>query len=477
MRATSSPRDYRAQSMRWWDDIAREQERSGQTGRAYFRRLVQVLKFVIPAGSRVLELGCGRGGLLAALEPSIGVGVDLSAGMLAVARREHPHLAFVHADAHQLPVRGTFDVIVLSDLINDLWDVQGVLEQVRPLCHPGTRLVLSYFSNVWAAPRRVAEWIGIAAPLLPQNWLTVEHVQGLVHLAGFETVRRWREILWPFATPLVEPLGNRVLAKLFPLDHLAMTNLLVARPAASRADREDPVVSVVVPARNERGNIQAIFERVPRMGCETELIFVEGGSKDGTYEEIERQIAAHPHRPARLFRQRTTGKADAVQVGFAEARGELLMILDADLTVAPEGLSRFYEAWRSGKGEYVNGVRLVYPMEKGAMQLLNLIANKFFGLSFSWLLGQPINDTLCGTKVLSRTHYELIAKGRAYFGEFDPFGDFDLIFGAAKLNLMMVDLPIRYRARTYGETNISRFRHGLILLRMLLFAMRRIKFV
>jgi glycosyltransferase involved in cell wall biosynthesis len=288
-------------------------------------------------------------------------------------------------------------------------------------------------------------------------------------------VRVTQEILWPL------PLGgiaNRFLVRLWPFNEMAFSNFVIARAAPPALEQShEPVVSVIVPARNEAGNIQAIFERVPRMGRETELIFVEGHSKDDTYAAIEREMAAHPSTPSQLFRQTGIGKADAVRLGFANARGDVLMILDADLTVPPEDLPRFYEALVSGKGEFINGVRLVYPMEKEAMRPLNFLGNKFFSVAFSWLLGQPIKDTLCGTKVLWKSDYEQIAANRSYFGDFDPFGDYDLIFGAAKLNRKIVDLPIRYRERTYGSTNISRWKHGLLLLRMVAFAARRIKFV
>jgi glycosyltransferase involved in cell wall biosynthesis len=213
------------------------------------------------------------------------------------------------------------------------------------------------------------------------------------------------------------------------------------------------------------------------MGGGTELIFVEGNSSDDTFCAIEREIAKRPGYQAKLFKQPGKGKGDAVRMGFANATGELLMILDADLTVPPEDLPRFYEAWHSGRAEFVNGVRLVYPMEEKSMRFLNLVGNKFFSLAFSWLLSQPVKDTLCGTKVLGRKQYEMIASNRAYFGQIDPFGDFDLLFGAAKFNLKIVDMPIRYRERTYGETNIQRWKHGILLLRMVLLASRKIKFV
>jgi glycosyltransferase involved in cell wall biosynthesis len=240
--------------------------------------------------------------------------------------------------------------------------------------------------------------------------------------------------------------------------------------------RREPTVSVVIPARNEAGNIPRLLSDVPDMGAGTELIFVEGHSSDGTYEAIEREILKHPHRRARLFRQTGRGKGDAVRLGFSEANGDVLMILDADLTVPPDDLPRFYDALRAGKGEFLNGVRLVYPMERQAMRFFNLIGNKFFSLAFSWLLGQPLKDTLCGTKVLWKADYRRIAANRAYFGNFDPFGDFDLLFGAARLSLKIVDIPVRYRERTYGETNIQRWRHGWLLLKMVIFAARRIKF-
>jgi len=262
-----------------------------------------------------------------------------------------------------------------------------------------------------------------------------------------------------------------------PFSWFAWGVFLVARPRPRPALRQDPVVSVIVPARNEEGNISQIFNRVPEMGAGTELIFVEGNSKDDTDGAIQREIAQRPGARVKFFKQQGKGKGDAVRLGFREASGELLMILDADLTVPPEDLPRFYEAWRSGKAEFVNGVRLVYPMEENAMRFFNFLGNKFFSLAFSWLLNQNIKDTLCGTKVLSKRDYEMIAANRAYFGEIDPFGDFDLIFGAAKYNLKLVDLPVRYRERTYGETNIQRWTHGWLLLRMVALAMRKIKFI
>lgn len=465
------------QRVAYWDAYAQSASRY-EWARAYYRRRLQHLyRFNVPQGMRVLEVGCGAGDLLAAVRPAHGVGVDFSRAAVEEARRRHPQLTFVEADAHCFESSEPFDFILCSDLVNDLWDVQTVFERLRPLSHARTRILLNAHSRLWQGPRAVAEWIGIAKPMLDQNWLTAEDIGNLLYLSGFEVIRRSQEIMCPLRAPLLDELCNRYLVKLWPFRHLAITNLIVARPQPRPRPAPEPVVSVVAPARNEAGNVAAIFDRVPEMGAGTELIFVEGNSHDGTWEAIE-QEAARRNRPRTLMlRQPGTGKGDAVRHGFAHASGDLLMILDADLTVPPEDLPRFYEAWRSGRGEFVNGVRLVYPMEQHAMGFFNLIANKFFSLAFSWLLGQSMKDTLCGTKALSRAHYLSIAANRSYFGDFDPFGDFDLIFGAAKQNLKFVDLPVRYRERTYGETNIRRWRDGFVLLRMLLYASRRIKFV
>jgi len=461
----------------FWD--TRAEMATSRLARYYHRRLAEVYRQLVPPGSAVLELGCGTGDLLAALEPSVGVGVDFSSGMLRRARERHPALRFVEQDAHELDLGGElFDVVILSDAVNDLWDVQAVLERVRLACKPSTRVLLNCHSRLWELPLAVAARLGLARPVLRQNWLTTSDLENLLRLAGFETLRTFQDVLWPIATPGLARFANTVLAKLPLFRWCALTNFMVARPAPSR-ERPDrpPVVSVIVPARNEAGNIEQILARTPEMGAGTELVFVEGHSTDDTYAVIERSIAAHPERRCRLLRQQGKGKGDAVRLGFAEAKGDVLMILDADLTVPPEDLPRFYAALVDGAAEFVNGVRLVYPMEDRAMRFLNLLGNKFFSLAFSWLLGQSIKDTLCGTKVLSRRDYERIVRNRSYFGDFDPFGDFDLIFGAAKQNLKIADLPVRYGERTYGTTNIQRFRHGLLLLRMVVFAAGRIKFV
>jgi SAM-dependent methyltransferase len=467
---------FRAERVAYWDGVARKRWQG--IGGYYHRRLAEIFRFLVAPGQRVLEIGCGPGDLLALVSPAVGVGVDFSEEMVRKAKGRHPGLRFVRADAHTFDLGETFDVIILSDLVHDLWDVQAVFERAARHSTPRTRVIINSYSRLWELPLEAAKRLGLARPLVSQNWLTVQDVAHILHLTDFEVIRTWSEILWPFRFPIVAGFLNKVAVRFWPFSQLAMTNFVVARPAPRPdAARSLPAVSVIVPARNEAGNIPAIFSRVPEMGSGTELVFVEGGSTDGTFSAIESEMARNPGRRAVLFSQEGKGKGDAVRLGFERATGDVLMILDADLTVPPEDLPRFFEALHSGKGDLINGVRLVYPMEKQAMRFFNLLANKGFSLAFWWLLGQPVKDTLCGTKVLKRSDYERIAANRGYFGDFDPFGDFDLLFGAARLGMRIVDLPVRYRERVYGTTNIQRWKHGWLLLKMVLFACRRLKFV
>ncbi len=474
--AAGTPEAYRAHRLRNWDYIAKNLSKWEAGNRYYHRRLTQVFQHLVPPGQRVIEIGCAQGDLLAALQPSYGVGVDFSAEMIAGARQKHPDLTFVHADAHELALDETFDVIILSDLINDVWDVEMVLQRIRPLATPSSRVIVNWYSRLWGPILTLTSKLGLSAPKLAQNWLVREDLSNLLYLAGFETLRNQPEILWPLPFSPLSALCNRWLAKLWPFWWFTLTNVTIARPFPVPADQAPPRVSVVVPARNEAGNIAEIIRRTPEMGSGTELIFVEGNSTDDTWETIQREVA-RSKRLCRTFQQTGKGKGDAVRLGFAQATGQVLMILDADITVSPEDLPKFYEALVSGKGDFINGVRLVYPMHEEAMRPFNFLGNKFFSMAFSWLLRQPIKDTLCGTKVLWKRDYDSIAANRAYFGDFDPFGDFDLLFGAARLNRKIVDLPVRYGARTYGETNIQRWRHGVLLLRMAAFAAARVKFV
>lgn len=433
----------------------------------YHRMISSICRFYIPASSRVLEIGSGSGDLLAAMAPSRGVGIDISPQMVRLAASKHPDLEFLCMPAEFIDLKGEkFDYIILSDLVGFLYDIRLVFERLRSACHSQTRIIIHWYSLLWQPVLTLAEKAGLKYPLPILNWTTKEDLINLLYLADLEILQTRPHILLPKNVPILTTFANRFLAPLPLIRQFALTNWVVARPMRLTANCPTPSVSVICPCRNEAGNIQQIANRLPLMGSHTELIFVEGHSSDNTLDECRRVAASTLEKDIKVLVQGGRGKGDAVRLGFAKAKGDILMILDADVSVAPEDLTDFFEALVTGKGDFINGCRLVYAMDRSAMRFLNLWGNKFFALLLSKLLGQPIKDSLCGTKVLWRKTYLRIAAGRTHFGEVDPFGDFDLLFGAAKLNLKITDIPVRYRQRVYGSTNINRFADGSLLLRM-----------
>lgn len=473
---------FKAQIRSYFDRVAANLDRWNQRNQYYYQDLDRLHQFLIPPGSRVLEIGCGTGSLLAGLKPKIGVGIDFSEAVIEIAQAKYPHLTFYCLDAEALSPKDLnadelqFDFIVLSGVLGHLSDVQQVLARLHPFCHSRTRLILTFHNFLWQPLLHFAEKIGQRRPQPPQSWLSMTDVLNLLQITGYLPLRSSRRFLCPKPIPLIAPVLNRFLAHLPLINHLCLTNCIVAKSQFA-SNLQSYSCSVIVPARNEAGNIHAAIARLPQFGSHTEVIFVEGHSQDNTWDEIQKVVQqGHPHFSLKAFQQPGKGKGDAVRLGFAQATGDVLMILDADLTVQPEDLPHFYEVIASDRGEFINGSRLVYPRSGKAMPWLNNWANKFFSLAFSFLLGQPIKDTLCGTKVLRRDDYEKIAAGRSYFGDFDPFGDFDLLFGATKLGLHLVDVPVRYQPRTYGASNIAHFREGLVLIRMCIYASRKIKF-
>jgi SAM-dependent methyltransferase len=443
--------------------------------RHYRAALGKYYRHLVPADASVLEIGCGAGDLLALLPNRDITGVDLAAQPLVEARARLPHGVFVQQAGEKLHLGRTFDVIIVSDTLNLAADVQLLLWRLHAVAHERTRLVINFQNHLWRPALTIASECGWRRRPAVNNWLSSADLINLTHLADWEIIQQSAGIHCPVPLLGLDRFLNSVLGPLIP--PLALAMFMVARPRRPIYPPPQKTVSVVIPARNEAGNIEAAVLRTPDMGAWTELIFVEGHSRDDTWARIERLPAAYPHRRIKILRQTGRGKGNAVRNGFAVAEGEILMILDADLTMPPEELPKFYEAVASNRAEFANGSRLVYPMEKHAMQFLNMCANKTFGLIFTWLLGQSVKDTLCGTKVIRAEDYKKVVANRAYFGDFDPFGDFDLLFGASKLSLKIADIPIRYRERTYGTTNIQRWKHGWLLLRMVVFAARKLKFL
>lgn len=445
----------------------------------YFERIEQLFRFLIPENKRVLEIGCGTGDLLANIKSEYGVGIDISENMIKLAKEKYKKLKFEVQDAQNLKISENFDYVILTDVIGYFEDVQKAFEEFHKISNEKTKIIITYYNFLWEPFLNLAEKIGFKMPEPPQNWLTGKDIENLLYLANFEIIKKGSITLIPIYIPFISNFFNKYIACLPIFKNLCLTSFFVVRKMPKVYSSMEYSVSVIIPARNEEGNIEQAVTKMPKLGKSTEIIFVEGGSKDNTLKEIKRVMKKYQNKKNMILinQGKGTGKGDAVRKGFARASGEVLMILDADLTVAPEELPKFYQTLRSGKAEFIMGSRLVYSMEKQAMRLLNIIGNKFFSFAFSFLLDTPIKDTLCGTKVLFRRDYEEIAQNRSYFGDFDPFGDYDLIFGAAKLNYKILEVPIRYKARRYGATNIHRFRHGLLLFKMVLFAARKLKFV
>lgn len=442
---------------------------------AYRRVLGVYYRFLIPTGCSVLEIGCGSGGLLRYLSGRKHSGIDLVEEQIDEARKILTDVELECAAGEVAQFDKTYDYVILSDTLNEAADVQQLLENIHNASTSETRLIINAQNTLWRPILDFLTLVGLKPKRPQQNWLSTSDIHNLLGLADWELIRSDARILFPHELFGLGSFINKFIAPFIPFACLSL--FFVARSKRKSSIADKLTVSVIIPARNESGNIEAAIERTPEMGYSTEIVFVEGNSKDGTWETIQACIKKYPERTIKAYQQTGKGKGDAMRLGYEKAAGDIFMILDADLTVPPEDLTKFFSAIQQGHCEFVNGVRLVYPLEDEAMRFLNMCGNKFFSVLFSWLLGTEIKDTLCGTKVFSRSHYELISANRSYFGNFDPFGDFDLIFGAAKLNLKICDLPVRYQSRTYGETQIDRWRDGFLLIRMAIIAARKVKFI
>jgi SAM-dependent methyltransferase len=467
--------------LEFFEKSSRKHPRKGWLNGYYWRDITFFCNYFSHDEISVIEIGCGTGELIGKLKGKRKVGIDFSPSMIEIGKKQYPEVEFHCMNAEDIQLTEKFDLIILSNLVGHLDDVEKVLLGLKKLCHPGTKIIVSYYNYLWEPLLKLAETLGLKSAPYRQNWLTLRDINNLLYISGFDVYRNVRRMLLPVYIPLLSEFFNGFLAKMPFFRYFCINQFAFAKPIPEittvDADKKYSV-SVVIPARNESGNIENAITRLPKFGKHVEIIFIEGNSTDDTWDkiqEIQKKYAATYD--IKIDRQKGKGKGDAVRLGFDIATSDILMILDADLTVPPEDLPKFYQAISSGKGDFVNGSRLVYPMEKEAMRFLNLLGNKFFSLAFTWLLEQPFKDTLCGTKVIFKKDYQRLIENRKFFGDFDPFGDFDLIFGAHKLNLKIVEIPIRYRDRTYGSTNISRFKHGFLLLRMCAFAARKIKFV
>ena len=454
----------------------------------YYDYLAKIFSYHVPAGSSVLELGSAWGSLLKAVKPKRGVGIDSNEKMIELAREINPEFEYIHADVEDYTHEEKFDAVMISDFLSTAEDIWRIFRNLKGACNPETRIVITQYNYLWMPALRLAEKLGLKWSGLHDHWLSSGDIDSFLRLNGFEIVSISKEMLLPIPIPLVSNFINSYISPLPLINSLGLVVTVVAKPKP-QVETPDRTVSIIIPTRNELENIKGAIERTPSLGKATELIFVDGSSTDGTIEEIEKYIEMNRGvRDISLIHQVSKedtdhsgkmlklGKGDAVRKGFDAAKHDILMILDSDLSVAPEDMEKFYFALKEGHCDFANGSRLVYRMEAKAMRFLNVLANYFFGRVFTYLLGQNIKDTLCGTKCLTRDSYlGKIAPNREFFGDFDPFGDFDLLFGAAKSHLKILDVPIKYRERVYGDIKIQRFRHGILLARMCIFSFFKMK--
>jgi len=441
----------------------------------YYESLKRLLRHLVEPGKRVLNIRCQTGFLLDALQPSYGVGVEISPEMVEIARAAHPQFKYYEAFPEDFVPSEKFDYILLCD-VGDTADVQKTLLQLQAACERHTRLLIYSYNDLWEPLIRLAQWLHLKIPQTEQNWLSEHDLIGLLTLSGFEWLKTYRTALVPKYVPLLSAFLNRIVAKLPLLNRVCMIEVLVARPVPKPVNVSEVAVSVIVPCKDEHGNIESVVTRMPELARSTEVIFCDDRSTDGTVEEVRRMQSLYPERHIRVVNGPGICKSKNVWKGFEAATGDILVILDADLTVMPEELPYFIAALTRGGAEFVNGSRLVYPIPKAAMKSANVLGNKLFSAIFSYLLGQKIKDTLCGTKVLWRSDFERIRPMIDTWGITDRWGDYELLFGAAKLNLRILDQPIHYQERIYGVTKMTKvFKNGLIMLRMCMHGFRKLK--
>ncbi|MBN1414684.1 MAG: glycosyltransferase [Bacteroidales bacterium] len=463
----------------FYNNLAKKRKKYYRRNKFYHSSILRFFEMCIPKNSTILELGCGTGDLIGNLSPSRGVGVDISEEMVAIAQQKYPAVEFIRSDAECYQTNETFEYIILSGIAGSIENIQILLEKALSWSTTNTRIFIDFYNPLWNPIIKIGEKIGMKMPEMIKNWLSVDDIENFLYISGYQVIKRKYLMFFPKYVPVLSYILNNFIGNLPFIRRFSLNNIVVARPSQVLASNPERFCSVVITCRDEEGNIEGLVTRMPRMGSKTEIIFVEGHSKDNTVDKIQEMIAKYPDKDIKILKQKGIGQGDAFRYGFDEAKGELVIWLEADLTTPPEEAIHFWEAYINNRGEYINGSRFIYKMEKSAMPLFNFMGNRFFGMLFTTLLKQRFTDTLCGFKAISKYNYVKIRKQIDFFGDFDPFGDFELIFGAIKNNLKVSEIPVHYRPRDYGESKaygqsfFSFLKHALLLLRMSFIAFRK----
>jgi ubiquinone/menaquinone biosynthesis C-methylase UbiE len=457
----------------YYNKIASKRSKWLKRNKYYHRFILKEYSKIIPPQSSILELGCGTGNLIGKLKPKKGVGIDIAGEMLEIARKEYLGIRFIQGDVEEIDLgENKFDYIIISGTLGNINNIQVFLSGIKKYCTHNTRIIIDFYNPLWNPIIRLGQKLEVKMPELYKNWLSIDDIDNFLYNSGYQPIKRSYHLLFPKFLPLVSFIFNHFIGKLPFIRRFSINHLVVARPFIPPGRNNELSASVVITCRDEEGNIQGLVERLPQMGANTEIIFVEGHSKDNTVGKIKEMIDKYPEKDIKMLTQKGIGQGDAFRYGFDEAKGDLVMWLEADLTTPPEEAALFWETYITGRGEYINGSRFIYKMQKSAMPLFNFLGNRFFGILFTLLLKQRFTDTLCGFKAISKHNYLQIRKQIDYFGDFDPFGDFELIFGAIKNNLKVAEVPVHYSPREYGESKaygssfFSFLKHAGLLLRM-----------
>lgn len=433
----------------------------------YYRNLSRIISNAIASNASVCHVGCDSPYLLKSLPQAKGTGICMTEKQKVFCETTDPDHRYTTM-AQLQTLREKFDYIVITSL-GYFFDVQEVFHQIQILCHFRTRIIIINCNLLWEPLFYLGEKLRLRMPQSArrQNMVPTHHVINLLSLSRFQLVKWSSHILVPYFIPLVSWFFNRILASSFPFRYLSSTDIIIARPQITPP--EPVTCSVIVPCKNEKGNIESLVRRIPALADETEIVLVDDRSSDGTGEEMRRCQKTWPDKKITVIEGPGISKGEAVRMGIEGAAGRLIAIFDADLAVLPEELPKCILPLLEGTADFVNTVRFVYPQQDGAMRWLNIAGNRGFSLLFTFLIRQRVSDTLCGTKVFWKEDYRNISGLKDYWLWRDRWGDFEQLLGASKLGLKIVEVPIHYAERTYGETKMkNRFQNGLHMLKLCL---------